>query len=325
MFDILNKKELESLRSEVQALREEKAALRIRLEKQELREKKALAAKQGADVALKECRQTVERLEEKAAVHMAEKRVESLSFRGSPLLDASHTRDLLFRIRSLRAPDRELFSATLVPGRRLGSLALPEKIQRKTGLIRLADSLDSPTGIAIFYDITAPGGTALIAAPPFGIRASQSSYAENFQTDGFEKALEAPGTVAILVAHAGESFIGLATGDGLIESALIRSEVKEKHSKGGWSQRRFERLREEDIRRHAEKAEEAFNEMTNGDLRPALVVAGGDETLAEMILSECDLPVLTRQLSVKPDKRNAEAVWREIWSTRWYILPDHNL
>ena len=59
-------------------------------------------------------------------------------------------------------------------------------------------------------------------------------------------------TPALIVsAHAGDTFLGVAMSRAGFEvMELVESQVKEKHSKGGWSQKRFERLREEDIKNH---------------------------------------------------------------------------
>ena len=65
--------------------------------------------------------------------------------------------------------------------------------------------------------------------------------------------LEIP--VLVISAHAGDTLIGIALSSGRFEvQEAVKSQVKEKHSKGGWSQKRFERLRDEDIRNHAARS-----------------------------------------------------------------------
>jgi hypothetical protein len=85
---------------------------------------------------------------------------------------------------------------------------------------------------------------------------------------------------------------------------IVESPVKEKHSKGGWSQKRFERLREEDIRNHADAVVQKLSELA-GKYRSIAryAVVGGDPVLLKMILPALNLPVVERRLERHDSKR----------------------
>jgi eRF1 domain 2. len=54
----------------------------------------------------------------------------------------------------------------------------------------------------------------------------------------------------------------------------LSSEVKSKHSKGGYSQGRFERARDEEVKKHVREAAEEFDAMVEGKDVEHVFVAG---------------------------------------------------
>jgi hypothetical protein len=124
--------------------------------------------------------------------------------------------------------------------------------------------------------------------------------------------MESP--VLVISAHAGDTFLGLAlTGDDFEMQETVESPVKEKHSKGGWSQKRFERLREEDIRNHADAVVQKLMEMA-GRYRSVAryAVLSGDPALLKMISSAIELPVVERRLE-RHDKKRLEKMLDDIY------------
>jgi hypothetical protein len=84
----------------------------------------------------------------------------------------------------------------------------------------------------------------------------------------------------------------------------VESSVKEKHSKGGWSQKRFERLREEDIRNHVETVIEKISNLKikYGAIVKFAVMAG-DANLLKQISATIDLPIVERRLERHDEKQ----------------------
>jgi hypothetical protein len=125
----------------------------------------------------------------------------------------------------------------------------------------------------------------------------------------------------IVSLHAGESFLGLALSkDKFQAKELIRSMVKEKHSKGGWSQKRFERLREEDIKSHIGIVIEKLKEFVNNyRLIAKMVVVGGDPILINQVLPFIDLPVIEKRFE-KYDEKRLDHLLDDIYSFTCYRL-----
>nr|WP_245312800.1 Vms1/Ankzf1 family peptidyl-tRNA hydrolase [Methanohalophilus levihalophilus] len=126
----------------------------------------------------------------------------------------------------------------------------------------------------------------------------------------------------ILAAHAGESLLLLASEDEEEESRLIRSSVKAKHGKGGFSQRRFERLRDEDIVHHAEKVRQSLIEILGQAENPDYMILCGDLLLAEEIVKGIDLPVIpiSRKIDAKIDPKDSGKLIKELLAYRRYRL-----
>jgi len=82
----------------------------------------------------------------------------------------------------------------------------------------------------------------------------------------------------VINAHAGETFVGIMENDVFIEHDVIRSSVMGKHSKGGWSQKRFQSLVEEDVRHHSDKVRTALGTLIGKHRDIECVIAGGKET-----------------------------------------------
>ncbi|MDD2439820.1 MAG: Vms1/Ankzf1 family peptidyl-tRNA hydrolase [Methanosarcinaceae archaeon] len=127
----------------------------------------------------------------------------------------------------------------------------------------------------------------------------------------------------ILLLHAGESFVGFAPDLLAFESEeLIRSSVKEKHTKGGFSQRRFERLREEDIAHHLEKVLKVVNKILEEKLEIDCVILGGDTQLIKEIEKRLpfELEILEKSMDLKLERLCGKEVLSTVLSCRRYLL-----
>ena len=175
------------------------------------------------------------------------------------------------------------------------------------------------TGFALFNGGRSELLPVFAVLPPFPVESSFSVSGNSYEISELSVILNSERAAAFVLAHAGESFIGIADAKNVLFGELVRTGVKEKHSKGGWSQKRFERLREEDIRHHAEKAAAAFDSMmdSHSDIADCLVLLG-DIRLAEAIAANCPLERIIRTTDIKPDRHCGEALRKEIWSSVWF-------
>jgi peptide subunit release factor 1 (eRF1) len=316
------------LETEVDRLSSRVAELELALQgaKNQLEKKEALARQAVADRQEAESRLNQELVRTQTLSHELEStRTESqnrLEFRGIENLSPAAVQAYLSRLNSFRSPSEDLLTVYLPSGTRLSDV-LPEKnldmVEEET--CSLLDRLDTETGMVFFYDLHRMISEALV--PPFPITSAAWYLQNNFETAPLEEKLSSSCRLLVLVLHAGESFIGFAPDARVFETEeFVKSSVKEKHSKGGFSQRRFERLREEDIAHHMDKVFEALDKVLEENSPIDCVILNGDTPLireAEKRLP-LSLEVIEKAADIKVEKTSGEEIIRTILSSRRYLL-----
>jgi len=320
---LFNRKEqerkIELLQTRLNELEYENKSLAEHRSKQAARAKKALADKQEADLALKKAEERIVAIERELKNLKKEEDAEP-SVKDAVTLTADRASDLLFQIGSVSSRNEDLLTAYLRPGETVSDL---DGVELDNSVKYMMARIESPTGIALFYDLKSTGMTPQIVVPPFMILESQWKRDYAFDTTQLQEILNTNRVICILLAHAGESFIGISDRERVIEYKIVRSSVKEKHTKGGMSQRRFERLRDEDIRHHGEKARSAFEALIAGyKSELEMVVASGEHNLIKMITQDNEFPLLLRSIDPKAvlEKQNIDKIRVLAWSPRWYVL-----
>ncbi|HJH28579.1 MAG TPA: peptide chain release factor-like protein, partial [Methanosarcinaceae archaeon] len=106
---------------------------------------------------------------------------------------------------------------------------------------------------------------------------------------------------------------------------IVRSSVKAKHTKGGFSQKRFEKLRDEDIAHHIEKVQKIIKKVLDDDVdvnNIDYIITGGDQQLVRHVMDGLadDIPVIEKTMDVKIEKHNADAILKSALSSRRYLL-----
>lgn len=292
MVDLFGKKklddrirELEASLSEAQKKNEELSAT---IEKRDEKIKKLTSAYQEANIALKAAEQrtapTAVRIEPDEAVGQKPQ--------GTKLTPREFER-LMKKLSMLRSPEEDLLTAYVDISKALPS-GLPKEAEKLIG------TLGSERGWAVLHF---PQLFTLILKPPFPINESSLSVGGSFQLDPLKELMETP--VLVISAHAGDTFLGVSLNKDVFEAEeLVKSQVKEKHSKGGWSQKRFERLREEDIKNHIEDVVDRLSELKRkyGSV-VKLAVIGGDQPILKQIASAVGLPIVERRLERHDEKR----------------------
>ncbi len=290
----------------VSKLTEEKLEQASQLEKREEKIRKMTSAYQEANLALKAAEvksSSSSAMPQKADVEMKiGQTVHGLR------LGPTEVDKLLERLDAIRSPEDDLLTAYLE-----SPVDLPPEAEK------LAVSIKSDRGMAVLH---CPFIFTLVLVPPLPVTQSPLTFGSAFQLDQLRDFMETP--VLVVSAHAGDTFIGLALTKSDFEiQERVESPVKEKHSKGGWSQKRFERLREEDIRNHADAVVQKLGEMSVRFRSIAkYAVIGGDHDLLRMISPSLDLPVVERKLE-RHDERRSDKLLEEVYSFYCYRrLPD---
>lgn len=308
MVDLLGKKkleeEIERLRSRVAELEEENGSLSLQIERREDKIRKLTTAHQETSLALKAAEQRIAAVQDRDAGEgeRAKAATKERSPNSGRVLKPKEIERLLDRLEAIRSPQDDLLSAYIASGPTGG-----EKLPPEVG--EIVKRIDSDRGVAVFSD---PFLFTIALVPPFPLKKDEVTWAGSFRTGPIREMLDTP--VLVVAAHAGETLLGVALGrEGFAEHAVVKSTVKEKHTKGGWSQKRFERLREEDIRQHADLVVERLPQILE-NYRSILVyaVVSGDPVLVKMIAPALDLPVLEAKTG-RFDRKNPDELLEEVY------------
>lgn len=312
-MDLFGKKKLEErileLEADLARLEGEKKDLMRTLDKRDERIRKLSAAIQEANLALKAAEQRASSRASPASEEEArgespedqKPKARRLGFRDMDFL--------LEKLHAIRSPREDLLVA-YYPGPIPEDPAIPQPLKRT------AAAINSRRGGIILH---CPQLFSLLLIPPFPIKESQSHEGGKFSLNTIREMMEEP--VLLVSAHAGDTFLGVSFCRNKFEAEeLVQSSVMGRHSKGGWSQKRFERLREEDVKAHVDLVIEKLEAML-GRYKPVLhyAVLSGEESLVRQIASFVDLPLVERKLS-RIDSRETNLLLDEVYGFVCYRM-----
>jgi hypothetical protein len=308
--DLFGKKKLEDRVLELDAakaaLERENEEFMRTLEKRDEKIRKLTSANQEANLALKA-------MEQKAAsVSLSPVAKAECEEEKQPKAWKPSRRELdmlLQRLKACSSPKDDLLVACF-PG------PVPEEVSLPPQAIKAALAIKSQRGKIILYY---PQLFMLLLIPPFPIQESASWEASTFQLDLFSEVAETP--VLVVSAHAGETFMGVAMSqEGFEVLESVESQVKEKHSKGGWSQKRFERLREEDIKNHVDAVQEKLSMLlAKYGTIVKYAILSGDESLTRQIKPSIGLPIVERRLETH-DEKQLDSLLEEVFGFTCYRI-----
>jgi hypothetical protein len=324
LFDkLLGKKELEkhirTLETQIEQLRSENESTSARLASKDETTRKAISQKQVVEEELNTAKKKIETLEHKISVFSKDTSPD-ITFRNISSISIKSMANYVYQIGSMRALDNSLVTAYLQPGQSVSDLENGRELLESLGheTVGLVDKIVSHTGVAVFYDT---GGMVREAVAPFlPVDVSSCQMDVRFDATPLQELMDRKVNLCVLLAHAGESFIGITDNPGsFADYQIVRSSVKGKHTKGGWSQRRFERLRDEDIQHHVKKVKDALKKMVDGSSTEiTFMLTGGESRLVFGILAGFDYPVVNRRFDVVVDKKMIDRILKEVWSSKRY-------
>ena len=312
MVDLFGKKKLEErileLEAERSRLEGEREDLLRTLEKRDERIKKLSALSQEANLALKAAEQ---RQAASASHPSAQDKTEQPTEPklGARKLGLRETDLLLERMHAFRSPREDLLAA-YYPGTFPEDPAIPEPLRKA------ASAIKSRRGGIILHS---PQLFSLLLIPPFPVKESHSHEGAAFFLDPIQEMMAT--SVLVVSVHAGDTFLGVSLSRDKFEAdELVQSSVMGRHSKGGWSQKRFERLREEDVKVHVDLVREKLEAML-GRYKPLLhyAVLSGEESLVRQLASFVDLPLVERALP-RIDSRETNLLLDEVYGFVCYRM-----
>ncbi len=183
----------------------------------------------------------------------------------------------------------------------------------------------SETGSALFVQ----PARAMLVVPAFPVDISDD-FSEIYAQPLIE-ILDRPRAYAVFLLRLGGFSVGFFRGEALIDSKTDQRFVKNRHKKGGQSQRRFERIREKQVDELFGKACETSREtLLAYETEIQHVFLGGDRHTMQAFRKECSYfdrfgdRLMSAVLHVPGDPRRAvlEAMPREVWSSDvWVVAP----
>ncbi len=181
---------------------------------------------------------------------------------------------------------------------------------------------ESPTGVVGLHD----GSRALLIAPPFPV--AQSQLIAQWAPEPLLALLNQELTVGVVLLRLGRYSVAVYQGHQLAVSKTNARYVKGKHHAGGWSQKRFERIRQGQMRKiYEETCREVAKRFEPYAGSLDYVVLGGDRFTLDGFLKIC--PYLgglngitqARRLNVRDPKRDTlEHVGQLLWESRIWTL-----
>ena len=183
---------------------------------------------------------------------------------------------------------------------------------------------DLGTGAAVFY-----GNRAAVAiAPPFPIE--EELHCHGVDVRPMLDLLSREPTVGVVLLRLGRYAVGVLENGRLAASKSDTRYVKNRHRKGGSSQRRFERSRERLVRELYDKVcdvtEDVFRPYSD---RIGYLLLGGERQTLLAFTKRCGyversgIKVLPRRLDVdRPGRAALDNIHRQVWMSRVVYLAE---
>lgn len=185
-----------------------------------------------------------------------------------------------------------------------------------------ATALDSDTGIVGLR----AGPQSLIIIPPFPI--SENKLIAHWDATPLLELLAAEYTIGVVLLRLGRFSVAVYQGEKLLSSKTDARYVKGRHRAGGSSAKRFQRIREGQMRRIYDKACEAVRAQLEPYARQIdYVFLGGEHQTLNGFLNVCphmtqfQSRTLGRRLNIRDPKRDTlEEVGRMLSQSRVYPM-----
>jgi len=285
------------LKERIADLEDEVESLEAQLDAEGERRRDAVAAKQEAEEEVNRLEDRIAELEDR--VERAEHDDEGIDYRGEARLYGERLDRLLARLESVDAPGDGAFTAMVDDG-------LPESARDAFG--DRAPLVERAGPCLALRD--ADGVISATLRPPLPPEPF-AAWNDGFRVD--RDWFEPTGTFALAVVRADLFAVGTYDGRDRTDFEGFESDVKGKHSKGGFSQGRFERRRDAQIDEHLEKCHDALDELAVD----ALYVVG-ERTLLRDFDERADR---TAPVDATGKPRDAlDEAFRDFWSVRLRLI-----
>ncbi len=265
------KEKVKSLERSIQRLEDEKEKLKRKADKEEDRAKEAFSKLQGLHEEINRKEDKIGSLEDELRKKELVDKAKGTKFK-SRGIRRSETKDLVSKLGSIKSDKEDLITIFLPPDTSVSDVDSQGFIQTSLTLKQLKRlrEEESNTGKVFFY---ADNMLKLLFKPPVPVREDGWKKDQIFHVDPVLESLDK--TVGFVFLSCGGSAVAVFDHE-IKEHKIVKSKVKDQHKKGGFSQGRFERSREEDMKRHIDDVLEAYKGIFSEDIDMVALCGSGD-------------------------------------------------
>ena len=292
------------LKERIEELEEEKRHLERRAEAEEERRSDAVADRQRAEERVNELEHRIESLEERLS--RTEGDEASVEFRRVSDARGDRLADLLDRFRAIESDDPEGLLTAFVPSDDAVPASVSEWFGDRARLVRRA-----APAVVLADD---SGAVSAAIAPPIEPDPFDR-WADAFRLE--EAWFRPTGRFAFAVVRSDTFAMGTYEGTERVAFEGFTSDVKGAHSKGGFSQGRFERRREGQIDDHLKKATRELAVVADASDVDRVIVVGERSVLGE-VREHADITDVS-DATGKP-KAALEDAFRDFWTARIHAV-----
>ncbi|SHG76569.1 Vms1/Ankzf1 family peptidyl-tRNA hydrolase [Halobaculum gomorrense] len=295
----------ERLKKRIAELEEERDDAVARMEAEEERRAEAARKRQAAEKRVNELETRITELEDR--LERAQQREADadagVEFRGTEALRPGRRDEVLARLRSVETAPEGALSAFVAHGGDVPE-AVTDALGERASLVRRA----APT--LVYVDDAGLVSCALeppIDPEPF------CEWSDGFRVE--EGWFRPTGRFAFGLARSDTFGLGVYESDERVAMQTVRTDVMDEHDKGGFSQARYERLREEQIDEHLDECREALAGLP-ADLDHVVLV--GETGIVKRLAEHADYTA-SSDATGKPEAALAEA-FSGFWTARLRLI-----
>jgi len=289
-----------ALKERIETLEAEKESLEEQLAAEQRRRKEAVTDRQDAERRVNELEDRITQLEDRVERLQGEET--TLDYRRREDVSGVRLSRILDRLESIDSDPESIMTAVLTDSREI-----PQPVREAFGERATLVSRAAPC-LAVADDTGLVSAAFDLPNPP-----------EAFTTwsDGVELQrswLEPTGTYTLALVRSDLFAMGVYDGDEQTAFHGFDSDLKSKHSKGGFSQSRFERIREGQIDTHLERCRAALKERPEDT--PLFVV--GESSVLHEVSREADA---TAAVDATGDPEQAlDSAFDSFWTVTLYAI-----
>jgi len=291
------------LKERIEELEEEKHHLERQLEAESERRADAVSDRQAAEQRVNQLEDKITELEDRLdRSETATETATDRTVRGTESLRGSRLAEILDRLRSFETGPEGALSA-VIEGE---EASLPDSVNDVA-----ADCGPLIRGVAPTIYYTDDAGLVSVALRPPLLPEAFVDWDDGFRVD--EAWFRPTGTLVFGIVRADVFAVGVYEGTERVDYAGFESNVKSDHSKGGFSQDRFERIRTEQIDEHLDEARERLTDKIDS-VDPDRVILTGERSVLPELDSLADDTAST-DAGGKP-KAALDHAFSDFWTTR---------